>query len=139
MTKFAKCLRYGSVMALSAATGLIIGPPHYFVGHAHWSRVVWIPFSDEFLPSTDVILNLLAFFPFGLLYACSAPLDRRSILRTGALMLGLSSACEFYQIFCHTRFPTVTDIFCNTLGGLLGMLAGTVVRRASRGIAKSGD
>ena len=34
----------------------------------------------------------------------------------------LSVSCEFYQVFNHSRFPSMTDVTSNTAGGMIGVL-----------------
>lgn len=37
---------------------------------------------------------------------------------------GISLSTEFFQVFCHNRIASMTDVICNTLGaGLGGYLA----------------
>ena len=45
----------------------------YYVGHSHWARVEWVPFSRRVRP-VDFLLNILLFLPFG--YSASAFLGR---------------------------------------------------------------
>jgi glycopeptide antibiotics resistance protein len=50
----------------------------YYVGHSHWAKVEWVPFSQRVRP-VDFLLNILLFLPFG--YSASAFLGRdRSFL-----------------------------------------------------------
>ncbi|AMY10100.1 putative integral membrane protein [Luteitalea pratensis] len=45
----------------------------YYVGHSHWAKVEWVPFSQRVRP-VDFLLNILLFLPFG--YSASAFLGR---------------------------------------------------------------
>lgn len=116
-------------ISLMAAVFLTIWPLSDFVGHAHWTRVVLVPFSERHLSWRDVIGNLLLFFPFGLVSAWGTSKTAGQALRVGLLVMALSSASEFYQIFCHRRFPTATDVCSNTAGALMGFLS---ARRAPK-------
>ena len=50
----------------------------YYVGHSHWAKVEWVPFSQRVRP-VDFLLNILLFLPFG--YSASAFFGRdRSFL-----------------------------------------------------------
>jgi len=91
-------------------------PWSQFVGHAHWDRVVWVPLTDPELKRVEMALNTVLFVPLGW------------SLRSAGLRLGivatlggtLSLAAETFQVFCHGRFPTATDVCLNTFGSLLG-------------------
>ena len=45
----------------------------YYVGHSHWAKVEWLPFSRRVRPE-DFLLNILLFVPFG--YFASAFVGR---------------------------------------------------------------
>jgi len=92
-----------------------------FKGHAHWSRVRWIPFTDRPLSIFDVIGNVLLFVPFGLFFIKAT--SKRGLtaqLYTALLALLLSASVEFFQIYCHNRFPSATDICTNVIGAMIG-------------------
>jgi hypothetical protein len=116
-------MRWLSALALLGACALIIGPPQLFTGHAHWQKVVWVPFSDVLRYRLDVGLNFLLFFPFGFLFAYEGSKSRSACIGAVMLVAVLSSCGEFYQVFCHYRFPTTTDILCNTGGAAFGLWA----------------
>lgn len=105
----------------------------YFVGHAHWANVEWIPFSRRIRPD-DFILNVLLFTPFGFTAVRAlAPDDgpgpvgaRRSrAMVAGVVLAGacLSMSVELFQVYCHGRMPTTVDVISNTLGTWLGTRA----------------
>jgi glycopeptide antibiotics resistance protein len=95
-----------------------------YTGHAHWDNIRWVPFSDRFLISVDVALNVVLFVPFGFLSVPAgsvATLGRRVpliIVSAGAL----SVCAELYQVYCHNRVPSTTDVCTNVLGAVLGVL-----------------
>jgi glycopeptide antibiotics resistance protein len=97
----------------------------YYVGHSHWARVEWVPFSKTFRP-LDLLLNILLFVPFG--YSAFATLGseaarsmgRRNQIGIVAAAFLLSLAVELFQVYCHARLPTMTDVISNTGGALLG-------------------
>ena len=106
----------------------IIGPPRHFVAHPHWRRVEWVPFSASHVNPTDVFLNLSAFFPFGFLYTWRKAKTRMATLGAGLLVLVVSAGCEYYQVYCHERFPGATDILCNTASACAGIYTGRKVK-----------
>lgn len=78
------------------------------------------PVPESCRQSAGLILNVMAFLRLGLLLAPGSlawPSRLPGILAAGLL---LSVAGEFYQIFCHGRFPSATDIVANSLGALCG-------------------
>jgi len=83
----------------------------------------------EFITKTtgeDVVANLFFFVPFG--FGLSAYLYPRKLDRWGSLITVAIASCllsvtvEIVQIFLPSRFPTLSDIILNTLGGTLGYL-----------------
>ena len=74
----------------------------------------------------QLLLNILLFAPFGFLL----PQGRRETLwRAGLWSLGLSLAIELLQpALSPWRRSDCTDVFANTLGGILGGCAGQIRR-----------
>ncbi|NGZ60717.1 MAG: hypothetical protein CV081_09485 [Nitrospira sp. LK265] len=105
-------------------------PVSNFVGHPHWDLIRWIPFQDFSLSRNmlkDVIGNIFWFIMFGYLLHHQLNEDSPS-LRTIATIIavagGLSLSIEFFQVFCHNRISSMTDVVCNMFGaGLGGYLA----------------
>jgi glycopeptide antibiotics resistance protein len=95
-----------------------------FVGHSHWDNVQWIPFQDfRMAPTTliDIVGNIGWFAIFGYLFHYRR--DDRSVasLKPAILVaLSLSLLLEGFQVFCHNRIPSMTDVTCNVLGAALG-------------------
>ena len=71
-------------------------------------------------PSNDV-LNAIVFAPFGYLYLRSRiRAQKLMILEVVLLAALLSASLEIYQVYCHGRFPSVTDVTMNVIGGVIG-------------------
>ncbi len=75
---------------------------------------------------SDVLLNVLGFFPFGvILYYVLAPRSQSLRIRwgitTGAAAV-LSFAIEAGQMYLPTRVPSAADLLANTLGAAVGFL-----------------
>lgn len=104
--------------------GVTLPPFKFFVGHAHWDMVRWIPFYDHPLVLFDVIANIILFVPFGcfLKRALSGRSGREAWILTFLLAGGISTGIEIYQIFCHNRVPSTTDIVTNLFGAIIGVL-----------------
>ena len=105
-------------------------PLSNFVGHPHWDHIRWIPFQNFSLSWNmlkDIVGNTLWFMMFGYLLHYQLNEDSRT-LRTIATITaiagGISLSIEFFQVFCHNRIASITDVICNVLGaGLGGYLA----------------
>lgn len=108
---------------LIAMVGAI--PFSNFVGHSHWEDIQWLPTADNFRSPRflfDLAANMVLFFPLGYL------LDRRRPTETarGSLFLAagaaglLSLSIEWFQVFCHNRTPSPTDMVSNVSGSLIG-------------------
>jgi glycopeptide antibiotics resistance protein len=123
------CLKQKSGLIWFLLAVLSVGPLlplSNFAGHPHWDLIQWIPFQN-FNPSrnmlTDVIGNILWFMAFGYLLHYQLNEDSASlwtIAVTTAIAGGISLSTEFFQVFCHSRFPSMTDVICNVLGAGIG-------------------
>lgn len=81
----------------------------------------------RFVESFDVVLNLSAYLPLGVLAVWAAWPRARSpwVLALIALLLSLVSlVLETGQSFLPARVPSRLDWLCNSAGGMLGMLLG---------------
>ena len=91
----------------------------------HWKNIQWIPFTHLSLHPTVLIeagLNLLAFIPVGYLTIRSlSPRNKHPFLL--AILLGFCSSVsiEVYQLFCHARVPSTSDILMNVTGTAVGV------------------
>jgi VanZ family protein len=88
---------------------------------------------------SDIIGNILLYFPFGLLWLGSLRsggwLARSSIapLVIGTIGLCAGLIIEVGQTFSPYRNPSMLDAFCNGIGALMGATAGNFLFRAMRG------
>jgi VanZ family protein len=88
---------------------------------------------------SDIIGNILLYFPFGLLCLGSLPsgrwLARSSIapLVIGTIGLCAGLIIEVGQTFSPYRNPSMLDAFCNGIGALMGATAGYFLFRGSLG------
>jgi len=108
-----------SALAIVAAEVL---PWSNFQGHSHWARVCWIPFSDYRAPGfrLDVCQNILMVVPFGFT-GIRAGARRTQVVILAAILM----ACgELFQVYCHNRFPSMSDVASGTVGALAGTLIG---------------
>lgn len=97
-----------------------------FMGHSHWARVEWVPFSQRVRP-LDFLLNILLFVPFGV----SATNAGHRVLRVVLAAMFLSIGVEVFQVYTHGRLPATIDVLGNTVGALLGA-CGTAARNSRR-------
>ena len=124
-------IRRTRMMALAwTATILMFGilPLSDYVGHSHWQYIKWVPALDD-LPSplylldigSDVVANTMLFVPFGYLLAFSrGEQTQKHFLLIGGVAAVLSCGIEFFQVYCHSRFPSVLDVVANVTGSLIG-------------------
>ena len=91
---------------------------------------------------SDIILNVLAFVPLGVMLAV---LLRRALHPLAAVILvlagafGLSLCIEMLQAYLPRRWSTFSDVAANSTGALLGAVLGLLVHRALRRKAVSQD
>lgn len=117
-------------LALSYALLIVYACLHPFTG---W-RPTGLPLFDflqapwpKYYRSADFVLNVLGFIPFGFVLAPALPaaLGRSgSAIAATLLAATLSLSMEVAQNFLPTRVPSNIDLACNTLGALVGALAG---------------
>ncbi len=91
-----------------------------FQGHSHWYHMVWIPFSDvnfSLGSMGNIGGNILLFIPIGLLIAKLDPKKGRGVF---LLAIFLSFGIEWFQVYCHNHFPSMTDFVCNVAGVAMG-------------------
>jgi VanZ family protein len=89
------------------------GPPWRSIAHA-----------SQVFSLFDAGQNILLFFPLGFLLGSHAGLSRgRSPKQAACLCLLLSAAIEFAQAWIPGRFPSLSDVTFNALGGGLGAWA----------------
>ena len=69
----------------------------------------------------NVVLNVVAFVPFGFILPIISPKNRR-LLNVFFLSLEMTLAIEILQMVFQVGIFDVDDIFMNTLGGTLGYI-----------------
>jgi len=123
-------LRARVAFALWVGVIIFVVVPWYRVqDHSHWGGVQWVPFLTPPIRLRDIVANTLFYIPFG--YLGVRAIDRR-VGRVVIIAGLLSLLTEFSQVFSHGRFPSSTDLVCNTLGAWVGALWATWrVRRSS--------
>ena len=90
-----------------------------FQGHTHWAKVGWIPFFSKPVRIRDVLANVVLFVPFGA--AAGRVLRHRyTVVLVTVGGAAISLVGEAAQLYSHTRFPSATDLVCNTLGAAVG-------------------
>ncbi len=116
--------RNACVLYVVLIIGVMTMPWSEFVGHAHWHKVNWVPFKDTMqYPAflSNNFLNAIVFAPFGYLYLQSRSRGQKVVILEVILLATLLSASlELYQVYCHGRFPSVTDALLNVIGGAIG-------------------
>jgi glycopeptide antibiotics resistance protein len=107
--------------------GVTTMPWSNFKGHAHWSRVYWLPLSDFRLSLpfvVDFIGNLFLFIPFGFCFVATSSLpNSKRVTKVVLSALALSLAVELFQSFGHGRIASMTDVCTNVGGTLVGAKA----------------
>ena len=98
--------------------GVTVLPLSNYVGHAHWNLVNWIPYNEHPLALEDVFGNIALFIPFGFFLRRSLPTSSPKRVSILALLMAaaFSTSVEFFQVYCHNRNPSTTDICDNVLG-----------------------
>jgi len=92
------------------------------LGDARWDRVIWVPFHNMRV-SLDAVANIALYLPFGFSFVQSRlRVHKGDVVLVSILAALLSVSCEFYQVFHPSRFPSMTDVASNTLGGIIGVL-----------------
>lgn len=81
---------------------------------------------------SQLLLNIAVFIPFGALIAARFP-RLRSLHASALLSLGFSLFIEIAQLITARGVGDVDDLFCNTLGGLLGASCVCFVTHWQRG------
>ncbi|MBB1246683.1 VanZ family protein [Streptomyces durbertensis] len=89
----------------------------------HWSVSGWQRVSYDPFSSIEVLLNVALFVPAGL---CWTLLARRP-LRVMAALVGLSFLIECLQAVTGLGANDVSDLIANSVGGALGVLAGSLI------------
>jgi glycopeptide antibiotics resistance protein len=99
---------------------VLVVPWWRFQLHPSFEQIQWIPFVSPPIVPRDIVLNAAVYLPIGFWHLTQAV--RPSLWRTGVFALTVSLGTEFTQTFDPGRFPSATDVACNTLGALAGAL-----------------
>lgn len=97
-------------------TLFVVVPWYRLQDHPHWGRILWFPLASPWR-LRDIIANTLFYIPFGLLWSRAVDPRVSRVVLAGCL---LSLLTEFSQVFSHGRFPSTTDLVCNTVGAWWG-------------------
>jgi VanZ family protein len=112
-------------------------PPHYTIWRQNILLSPWKEFRPEWTYVRDVILNVLAFVPLGLVlypYFKIVVGSRRPLLMTYFTAGVLSLAIEILQSLLPTRYSGWTDVITNSAGAALG--ASICFFSAGKGVLK---
>src|SRR5262245_43833331 len=92
--------------------------------HVHWGRVSWVAFQGvghSVNLSLDVLRNVVLYVPFRFFYVKWQSNPRTNLVFKTTLLAALvSTSCQFFQIFWHSRTPSMTDVLTNVMGGVMG-------------------
>ena len=96
-----------------------------FVGHSHWEYIQWLPTAGQFRSRRflfDIVANMALFLPLGYLLdrTRSTKTARRSLFLAAGVAGLLSLSIEWFQVYCHNRHPSPTDVVSNVTGSLIG-------------------
>lgn len=132
----ARCERHKAIFVISiwrmmlglwlVSVLLVISLPwSKYDGVPHWKNLKLVPFEDyDIHPSglTEAALNIVAFIPIGYLAIRSfCPSDHRRIFLAFLLGAVSSFGIESYQLLCHDRVPSITDVLMNVGGTGIGV------------------
>lgn len=115
-----KAVRYYVFAAYLSAVYLFVGLPTVLFLRFELSLTL-LPFLPMLADVRNTLLNILLFFPLGILFPCLWT-RYRSLKRTLLFGFGLSASIELLQILTY-RATDINDIIANTLGAALGYLA----------------
>jgi glycopeptide antibiotics resistance protein len=118
MIRVTKVGARGLLLVWIGVIAFLVIPWGRFQLHPHFQQIQWIPFVSPPIRPRDIVLNTVLYLPLGYWHLKQG--GPSSLWRTGAFALALSVGTEFTQIFSHGRFPSATDVVCNTLGALWG-------------------
>lgn len=108
-------------LALWIGVILFVVTPWYGIrDHSHWANVQWIPFVSPPVRLRDIVANTLFYVPFGYFYVRA--MRRGEVWHAVATALLLSAMTELTQVYSHGRFPSTTDLLCNSTGAYFGAI-----------------
>ena len=105
-----------------------------FVGHSHWEYIQWLPTADNFRSRRflfDIVANMVLFLPLGYLLdrSLSTTTARRSLFLAVGVAGLLSLSMEWFQVYCHNRHPSPTDVVSNVTGTLIGVFLSIYLKK----------
>lgn len=108
-------------------------PAIYHAPHKEFLTLPWRELVGDKPNYRDMIVNVLGFVPFGFCYFLHRRLSARHPLVADALFAVLAGATvslilETVQVWLGNRVSSATDLLCNTVGALAGVLLACVVR-----------
>jgi glycopeptide antibiotics resistance protein len=111
---------------------LMVGvlPLSNFVGHSHWEYIKWFPTGEDLRSPkylidifSDIVGNTALFFPLGYFLSrlLTASSHSQRLVFAAGISGTLSLVIEFYQVYNHSRFPSIFDVITNMTGALIGV------------------
>lgn len=93
-------------------------------------QIDWVPYfhNGRFNSLTDIVGNIILFFPFGFLFYLHQTYSKKTAVLLRVTMFGFlfSLSIEIAQIFFKYRITSVTDLCNNTLGAFGGGVTGKI-------------
>ena len=129
---------FGPWFAALASTALVVsvtllrdGLPRTFApnGMPDWSTDNWSALSGDFLASSQIVLNMILFVPFGVAWA----LWSKRWWMVAVAALGVSAVIESLQGLLGAGATDVVDVIANLVGSLVGIGLAVGVRRVASG------
>jgi VanZ family protein len=115
------------IMVVDYASRNVLRIPSYIFVSASDPRLLPL----KYLDMHDAVINVLGFMPLGFFVGLGRR-DRRSFLFGLIVVFSTSLTLEGLQFFTVNRQPSVDDLLMNTLGGMLGWIAGRWTASESR-------
>ncbi len=115
---------------------LIIYGTLYPVDQWDWNLGNWSKFLTLKIPEhvsyADLVMNFIIYIPFGLLFFLALPSRKKTSGKVFLItLLGfcLSTCLEYFQQFLPGRTSSLSDIFLNTIGSMLGALTALLLSK----------
>jgi glycopeptide antibiotics resistance protein len=79
----------------------------------------------------DVFANMALFLPLGYLLdrSRSTKMARRALFLAAGVAFLFSLSIEWFQVYCHNRHPSPTDVVSNVTGSLIGAVLSHIYRQ----------
>ncbi len=115
---------------------LIVYGTLYPIAQWDWSLGNWSKFLTLKVPEhvsyADLVMNFIIYIPFGLLFFLALPSSKKTSGKVFLItLLGfcLSTCLEYFQQFLPGRTSSLSDIFLNTVGSMLGALTAQLLAK----------